>query len=223
MATTMDEKLRLQLHQAREHYAAGEYAAAEPLLSALTKQGADFADVYNMLGVSLHSLGRFTAAQQAFEAALNLAVTYNDLGKYDQAKAAYERAVAPVKSEPRKLDPFAMGKIANLHAATADAYLGSGMTEEAIAEYRRALQLGPSFSDIRAKLAGALRDLDRKQEALVEYERIRAEAPKFLQARLNLGVLYYSLGRRDAARAEFEAVLAENPDSKSARLYLDLL
>ena len=60
------------------------------------------ADVHDMLGVICHSRGNFAQAEHHFEralainpsyteAALNLAVTYNDRGKYEAARQVYAR------------------------------------------------------------------------------------------------------------------------------------
>ena len=86
-----------------------------------------------MLGVIHHEQGRYAQAREMLEealrlnpgyteAALNLAVTYNELGKYQEAREIYARAMAQSKAEPRQLDPFARGKLANMHADVGSAY-----------------------------------------------------------------------------------------------------
>jgi tetratricopeptide (TPR) repeat protein len=230
----VDDRVRQLMHLAREHYDANEYEKAEPLLVEVLRQHRGFADMFNMLGVIQHGQGRFTQAQEHFEealkinpnyteAALNLAVTYNDLGKYQQAKDVYAQAIATSRAAPRHLDPFARGKIANMHARTADAYGGLGMYDEATREYKKALELCPTFVDIRTKLASTLRDLGDKEAAVIEYQTVKSQSPKYLPARVNLGVTLYSLGRKDEARKEWEAVLVDDPGNKSCRMYLDIL
>jgi tetratricopeptide (TPR) repeat protein len=230
----MDDRLRNLMHLAREHYENREYAEAEPLLMQIVREHQGFADMFNMLGVIQHGHGHFTQAQEMFEhalkinpsyteAALNLAVTYNDLGKYAQAKEVYAQAIARSRGQPGQLDPFAKGKIANMHARVADAYAGVGMGEEAAREYRKALELCPTFVDIRSKLAATLRDMGDKETAVQEYQLVKQQAPKYLPARVNLGVTLYSLGRKDEAKIEWESVLAEDPANKSCRMYLDIL
>lgn len=230
----MDDRLRNLMHLAREHYENREYAEAEPILMQIVREHQGFADMFNMLGVIQHGQGRFTHAQESFEealninanyteAALNLAVTYNDLGKYKEAREVYARAIAATRAQPSNLDPFARGKIANMHARTADAYAGIGMNTEAANEYRKALDLCPTFIDIRTKLASTLRDMGDKESAVHEYMMVKQQAPKFIPARVNLGVTLYSLGRKDEARAEWESVLTDEPGNKSCRMYLDIL
>src|SRR4029078_2318996 len=96
-----------------------------------------------VLGCIVHQWGRLTEAEGMFkqalqinpaytEAALNLAVTYNDLGKYREAKEFYKRALAASNSAPRSLDPCAKGKIANMHAEIGAAYHAVGMYADAV-------------------------------------------------------------------------------------------
>src|SRR5262249_6275287 len=179
----MDEKLRNLMALGKEHYEKREYDQAEAYLHQVAREHRGFADLFNMLGVIAHSQGRFTQAEQHFEealkinpsyteASLNLAVTYNDLGKYREAKEVYATAIAKSRGEggQRQLDPFAKGKIANMHADVGDAYQGIGLFEEAAAEYRKALVLCPSFADLRTKLGITLRDMGRREEAVREFE-----------------------------------------------------
>jgi tetratricopeptide (TPR) repeat protein len=135
----------------------------------------------------------------------------------------YASAIATTRAQPSHLDPFARGKIANMHARTADAYTGVGMNDEAAREYRKALDLCPTFVDIRTKLASTLRDMGEKEAAVQEYQLVKQQASHYLPARINLGVTLYSLGRKDEARSEWESVLAEDPSNKSCRMYLDIL
>jgi tetratricopeptide (TPR) repeat protein len=230
----MDDRLRQLMHLAREHYDNREYDKAEPLLQAIIREHRGFADMFNMLGVIQHQRGQFTQAQESFEealkinpnyteVALNLAVTYNDLGKYREARDVYVRAIANSKAQPHHLDPFAKGKLANMHARVADAYASLGLYSEAAKEFRKALSLCPTFLDIRTRLASALRDNGEKEAAVQEYLLVKEQNPQYIPARVNLGVTLYSLGRRDEARAEWEAVLAMDPENKSCRMYLEIL
>jgi tetratricopeptide (TPR) repeat protein len=230
----MDDRVREQIALGRDHYERGEYEKAERLLSEVVRSVRAYADVHNMLGVIYHDQGRFAQAQEAFEealrinpnyteAALNLAVTYNDLGKYHEAREVYTRAMTRSRGEPRMLDPFAKGKIANMHADVGDAYAGVGLFDEAVREYERALALCPSFVDLRTKLALALRDLGRAPDALRELREVKQANPSFLPGRIHLGVTYYSLGRIDEATAEWHEVLALDPQNRSAKMYLQMV
>ncbi len=153
-----------------------------------------------MLGVIYHQEGRLTDAEEMFrqalrinpaytEAALNLAVTCNDLGKYREAKEIYERAMAAARRRRRaSLDPFAKGKIANMHADIGAAYQAVGVFDDAVREYQRALALCPTFVDIRTELGTTLREMGDLPASIREFERVRAENPRFPAGRLHLGL-----------------------------------
>ena len=230
----MDDRLRDLLNRGREHYLAREYDRAERYLSELAREQLAYADVYDMLGVIYHQQGRLIDAETVFkealrinpaytEAALNLAVTLNDLGKYRDAKEIYERAMAASKNSPRHLDPFAKGKIANMHADVGAAYHAVGLFEDAVREYERALALCPKFVDIRTKLGATFREMGNIVAAVREFERVKTENPRFAGGRLHLGLSYYAQGRREEAAAEWQQVLDMAPDNKSAQMYLAMV
>jgi tetratricopeptide (TPR) repeat protein len=230
----MDDRLRQLITLGREHFQAHEYEEAEKCLAEVVKEHRGFADIFNTLGLIYHAQGRFEHAQESFEeairinpnyteAALNLAVTYNDLGKYGQAREVYARTIARSHSAPRSLDSFARGKIANMHADLGAAYAGIALYPEAVTEYRKALELCPTFADLRTRLATVYRDMGDLQAALVELEIVRQQSPRYVPGRVGLGVTLYSLGRRDEALPEWEAALAVDPDNKAARFYLQMI
>ncbi|MSP63515.1 MAG: tetratricopeptide repeat protein [Myxococcales bacterium] len=230
----MDDQLRQLLTQGRGHYEKGEYIEAEVYLDQVLLRDRGHANVFNMLGVICHSTGRFTSAERHFEealrlnptyteAALNLSVTYNDLGKYAEAKAVYGKAVNQTDREPGQLDPFVKGKLANMHAEVGDAYSQLGMYYEAIEEYRKALKLCPTFADLRTRLGTTLRDAGQRDQAVAEFEEAKRHNPRYLPARIHLGVTLFALGRKDEAAVEWQAVLAEDPENKSCQAYLSML
>ena len=230
----MDDRTRDILTRGRDHYAAREYDKAERYLVQLAQEHLAYADVYEMLGVIYHQQGRLSDAEAMFqealrinpaytEAALNLAVTFNDLGKYREAKEIYQTAMNASRNAPRQLDPFAKGKIANMHAEVGAAYHTVGLYEDAVREYEHALALCPKFVDIRTKLGTTYREMGNMQAAVREFERVKAENPNFAMARLHLGLSYYAVGRNDEAAHEWEQVLAINPDNRSAHMYLAMV
>jgi tetratricopeptide (TPR) repeat protein len=230
----MDDKLREALTTGRELYGQKEYARAEPYLAALAAAKVGYADVYNMLGVVYHDAGQFSKAQGCFEealrinpayteASLNLAVTYNDMGKYVEAKDLYLGALTSSTRPGAKLDSFVMGKLANMYADIAGVFASSGSYDEAIAEYRRALALRPTFIDIRLKLAATLRDAGKGHDALRELKAVLAQNPDYLPARIHLGLTMFSTGDVAGAEHELQAVVAAHPDERRARLYLQMI
>lgn len=226
----MEERFKQILALGREYYEKREYDRAEHYLRQVAEQ-LRYADVQNMLGVIAHDRAHFEDAQAHFEealqinpnyteAALNLAVTYNDLGRYDEAKRIYKAALTRGERSPGGLDPFVKGKIANMHGQVAQAYADAGMTAEAVVELRKAIALCPEFADLRLKLANIYQrtgDVDAAQYELEEAVRAR---PTYLPARLALGVIKLQRGHKAQAIEQWEAVLREEPDNSAAKMYL---
>jgi tetratricopeptide (TPR) repeat protein len=230
----MDEGLKQLLTLGRGYFEKKQFQEAEAYLTQVVEQNQSFADVYNMLGVIYHDQGQFARAQRAFEAALrinpaytdaalNLAIIYNDMGRYREAKEVYAAALSRQRTNPQRMDPFVKGKIANMYADIGNVYASSGMLDEAVIEYRRALELGPTFVDIRLKLANTLRDLKEHDAALAEFEAILKQNPNYLPGRVHYGVTLYAAGRRADAITVWEDVLGRNPGNKSAEMYLTLV
>ncbi|AUX26066.1 hypothetical protein SOCEGT47_066190 [Sorangium cellulosum] len=226
----MDDRLKQLLVLGREHYDRREYDLAEHALRQILQKTDRFADVYNMLGVILHERGDFLGAELHFERAvqlnehytealLNLAVTYNDLGKYEAARLVYARILSG-KGEEGALDPFARGKIANMHADLAKAYADAGCTQEAIAELERAVALCPTFADLQLRLGTMYREAGNLALAREHYTAARDANPRYAPARVLLGATLLSLGDPDQAIAEWREALAIDPDNRTAKMYL---
>jgi tetratricopeptide (TPR) repeat protein len=227
----MDEHLKEQLLLGREHFHKQEYDKARELLREVVVKADHYADVHHMLGVIAHTEGEFIEAQLHLERAvelnpnyteaqLNLIVTYNELGLYEAARRLYAEVRSRDSGRGRSLDPFAMGRIANMHADTSQAYLDAGMTPEAIRELERAVALGPRFADLRTRLGVLYRDAGDRSRAREQFELAVEANPRYPQARIMLGVLLLSAGQAEEAVAHFEQVLETDPDNRSARTYL---
>jgi tetratricopeptide (TPR) repeat protein len=228
----MDDHDRQLLLLGREHFQRGEYDKSEYLLRQVAAKFDRYADVHHMLGVIAHSNGDFARAESHFERAvelnpnyteaqLSLMVTYNELGKYDDARALYSEVRARTNQTP--IDPFVKGRISNMHAELSQAYLDAGMVRQAVAELERAVKLSPDFADLRVKLGLLYRDTGELGLARANLEAARDKNPHFIQGRLALGTLLLGAGEHEAARREFEHVLDLDPNHKSASMYLRLI
>ncbi|MGH7269235.1 MAG: tetratricopeptide repeat protein, partial [Polyangiaceae bacterium] len=195
----MDDHTKQLLLLGREHYQKREFDKAEASLEQVLAKNDHLADVHDMLGVIAHTRGNFSKAEHHFEralavnpgyteAALNLAVTYNDRGKYEAARQVYSRIRGTPGESAHGLDPFARGKIANMHAEVGQAYADAGLTREAIIEFEKAIGLCPEFSDLRTRLGTLLRETNDLPGARREYEAAVAARPTYAPARIQLGV-----------------------------------
>jgi tetratricopeptide (TPR) repeat protein len=232
----MDDQVRELVALGKEHFERGDWSLAAGCLEQVVARGTAFADVHHMLGVSYHQLGEFDPAQRAFERALeinpgyveallNLAILCNDLGQYEKAQSIYGNAIERARSGPRDpsgaepLDNFARGKIANLHASVGDGYASVRRPADAAVEYRRALDLCPTFVDLRMKLASALREAGEQEAALSELKRAVHDAPAYMPARVALGLAYSAGGKIEEALSQWEEVLRVEPGHRIAQLY----
>lgn len=231
-SSVMDDHDRQLLLLGREHFEHGEYDKAEELLRQVVLRAERFADVHHMLGIIAHSRGDFSNAESHFEKAitinpnyteaqLNLVVTYNELGKYDAARELY--ASVRARSREHSLDPLIKGRISNLHAQVAQAYLDAGMSREAMSELEKAVNLSPDYVDLRVRLGLLYRDAGELVRARSELETACRLNPRYATARLSLGTLLLSVGEHEAARREFEAVLSLEPSHRMATTYLKLI
>ena len=230
----MNERVKQLLVLGREHYAKREFEKAEQMLRMVLEEEDRYADVHDMLGVIAHSRGNFLVAERHFEralelnpayteAALNLAVTYNDRGKYEKAREVYSRIKVGPTGTAQGLDPFARGKIANMHADLATAYADAGLPREAIREYEKATSLCPHFADLQVKLGTLLREMNDLPAARVHYEAALQAKPNYVPARLQLGVTLLALGDPNAAEEHWRQVIVLEPENSQAKMYLRML
>ena len=229
---TGPKTMRSFITKAKDAQSAGEFNPAEQMLrDALAKGGEDYADIHHQLGLVLHAQGGYAEACQHFEhalrlnpkyteAALDLAITYNDLGRYTEAKAILHESNSKHDS---KTDPLTCGKIANLHAQVGNAYRSAGLPRDAILEYRRALGLAPEFVDIRTQLASALIDDGQRSEAAEQLRLILDDHPDFTQAALHLALVTFSEGDKEESRRLLNQILNREPDHPRAGAYLRML
>ena len=230
----MDERTKQVLALGREHYEKREFDKAEHYLRQCLERDVRFADILNMLGVIAHDRGQLEEAQHHFEealrvnpnyteAALNLSVTYNDVGRYDDAKRIYQAAMDHGEESPGKLDPFVMGKIANLHVETAQGYTDVGLISEAMHELRKALMLCPHFADVRVKLANLYKQQGDPAAAIHELKEALKYREGYVPAHVALGVVQLGLGDLDAARRSGTRAVELEPDNKAAVMYVRML
>ncbi len=225
----------------KEHYKLGKefflknkYDIALQHLQAFEALNKNYADVYNMLGIIYHLSGKIKDAIKAFEtslklnpgymeAATNLAITYNDIGQYEKANNVLDKAKGSSRSKSIKEmeNRLIKSKLSNMHAQIGDLYAEINSYDDAIEEYHKALNLQPTFVDIKTKLAVALREKGMIAQAIKELEEAKFINADYIPARVNLGILYYLMRRLDDAVIEWESVLKHEPKNGIATMYLN--
>lgn len=217
----------------KQHFDNKQYQQAESCFKRMIEKGGKYADVFNMLGVIAHVEGKFASSIDYFEQALkineryteailNLAVLYNDLGQYADAKKLYGRLKGRAKKGDAHIEPVLRGKLSNLHADIGDIYRTIGLYKHAIDEYKKALDLNPTFFDIRTKLGQALRENGSLPDSLKELKSVLKEDAKYSPALIQMGITYYSMGKVGNARKCWSEAVERDSGNEHARMYLRL-
>lgn len=215
-------------------FARRDYAAALDSFRAILAERPWFADIRNYAGLCLGFLGRTEEALEQLELALEVNASYveahinralllQELGRYEDAQEAVERAAAYEQPASGRLPAAAAAQLANAHAGIGDMYADADLLEEAAAQYRVALHLRPGFLDIRNKLGMTLVGLGRIDAAAAEFAAALESNPRFTAARLNLGLALYRQGRVAEAAAEWALCEEHEPGHAQARAYLAML
>jgi tetratricopeptide (TPR) repeat protein len=138
------------------------------------------------------------------EALYNRGVTLQELKRFDEALASYDRALV-------------------VRPDFAQALRNRGLTlqelkrfDEALASYDRALALRPDDAEALNNRGNTLKELKRSDEALASYDRALAVQPDYTQAFYNRGVTLQELKRFDEALASYDRALALRPDFAEA-------
>jgi Flp pilus assembly protein TadD len=119
--------------------------------------------------------------------------------------------------------------------AKAHALLGNELKkkrewQQAVAEYRKALELYPEYLNTDAWFAtnfgGALLDIGHQEEALAALKMAVELMPRWSHAHYNLGVMYAKLGKVEETETEWRQAVALSPDdpklhSGLSRLFIE--
>jgi uncharacterized protein (TIGR02466 family) len=130
------------------------------------------------------------------------------LGQLDAARAACQRCLA--------VEPGNVVAFFNLGQA-ADA---AGRPAEAVAAYRRAVDLNAKFTAPLVPLALALQKLGHQAEAIAAYRRVPAGDRAEFMAQFNLGLLHQGQGQQAEAIAAFSRAIEINPAEPAPRFQL---
>jgi tetratricopeptide (TPR) repeat protein len=230
----MKSDAEILIRRAREAFERRDYVAALADFREVAKDHPDFADVRHQMGLCLSFLGQPEEALTQFDRAievndsyvaahLNRAITLNELGRYDEASEAFERAATCERQVGGRYPASVAARLANAHADVGELYLAASDPDQAAEEFRRGLELRPTFHDIRNRLGEALMQQGELEAAREEFARTLEGNGRFMQARLNLGLVHFRNGRLDEAREAWEECRSQAPNSAQVRAYLRLL
>ena len=87
-----------------------------------------------------------------------------------------------------------------------------GKIEEAMGQYKQALQFKPDYAEARDNLGNALRAVGRVMEAVEQYQQVLRINPDLPEAHYNLGIALDQMGKNNDAIEQYEQALRINPD-----------
>ena len=93
-------------------------------------------------------------------------------------------------------------------------------TKEALAEYKKALEIAPEISYIHTRLAADYLLTKDNKNALEELGTAKALDPEDARPRFLLALVYASLDRFEDARKEYGDIIRFNPESASSSGFL---
>jgi tetratricopeptide (TPR) repeat protein len=111
---------------------------------------------------------------------------------------------------------------ARAHLNLGNVHYRAGRHHQALAEYRRALEIDPTYAGAWSSSAGAYAALGEIEEALRCMRRAIDIEPTNANFHNSLGTLYVRLGQLDEAAASFQRALAYHPGHSQARFNLGL-
>jgi tetratricopeptide (TPR) repeat protein len=135
---------------------------------------------------------------------INRGVSLSELGKPEEARAAFEEAI--------RLAP----NFAVIYHTQGIAFHNLGRHEEALVALEQAIRLNPNEAGAYNEKAFVLQDLRRHEEALVALEQAIRLAPHFARAYYNKGNALRKLGRPEEALAAYEQAIRLDPNDASA-------
>ncbi len=102
------------------------------------------------------------------------------------------------------------------HNGLGNALAKKGRKDDAIAQYRKALEINPAYKVAHMNLGIALFDEGEKEAAIAQYQAALNLDPDYAEARYNLGVDLSAEGRKAEAIVQYHKALEINPDYTEA-------
>jgi len=92
-----------------------------------------------------------------------------------------------------------------------NALLQKGQVDEALGQFRKALEINPNYVDARSNFGAALFEKGRVDDAVAQYNRTLEIDPYYAQANYNLGLALFQNGQIDDAIAQYKKAVKINP------------
>ena len=182
----------------------------------LLEQGHDTPESWNSLGLLYEQEGKVDQAREAYEKAVRLnpdyADSHNNLGAMHLKAGEIDKAIDSYRTAGR-LAPWSADVQSNL----GHALLEKGLHAEAVRAFRRAHEIDGQASQPLVGLGNAYLQMKRFQEAISVFSRVLKMEPNSADVHHNLGFAYLESGRLDDSLASFDKALRLRPRYASAQ------
>lgn len=231
------ENLKLSdlMRKAKEAFQKNDLKTSALFFNEIIDTDPNATEAYFYLANIFHMRGELGKAVRGFnrvleldphhtDASISLSVILNDIGKYEEAKAVFDKANHHVKMSPQQglSEPHINKKFSLKHYEIAEMYASYQRWDEALFEYNKAISLDPDNLEIRIKVAKLYSKKGFVSKSFEELKRLKSEHPHYIPARMALGLLYYGNGNIIEAQSEWQAVLSREPNHQEANMYLQL-
>ncbi len=200
------EIVRFQLGRAAS--AAGEHAAAVEHLEAVLRQNPAATIVHYPLGLAYRGLGDLDQARHHLDQS------------GERVDAGFSAGVGVSMADPLLEELRTVLRSPQRHRTLALQADAIGDREEAVRQFRLALELEPDDADLQLSLGMALDRAGRAREALPELEAALRLDPQSAQASFMLGTILERAGRDAEAMGRYAAAAEHAPESVEAQLRL---
>ncbi len=191
------------------------------------KLNSNYADTHYFLGVAYLSVNDYNRAINELKEALNINPTYDEpkklIKKLFEQKGEAKKSFTELLNKQEVYEEKDFNREANIHFNLGNTYFQNGLLNEALKEYKKAIQLKPNYPDIRNKIGELYIKKEMYIEAIEEFKYALSINPKYIVALLNLGVAYsrYADELIEKSKKAFIEVLLLDPANEKAKFYLE--
>jgi tetratricopeptide (TPR) repeat protein len=186
---------------------------AEKHLRAALEIQQGYADLHLRLGVALAHKGDSEGAKASFNRALELNPNYAQAGQFREL-------LEQGKPIPKETESESRGRDANALANQADDAAAEGNHDEAAGLFRRAIEIAPSYPDLRCRFGQVLLAKDELDAALEQLDEAVRLNPRYAEAHAQRGIALRRLRKPAEAKEAFKKALEFDPKHLIAGLEL---
>lgn len=230
----MEQSLKTIFENANQHFIAGDYKKAEPILHQLVLKNYKNAKLFYMLGAIQYQKNDIKKALRSFkrsldidpsftDAGIGLSIIYNDLGHYKEGRKVFidtQRHLKP--STESNLLSERKRKYLSKHLELANMYNEDKQYSEALNQLVKAKSYSSTNSKIQILISECLLNMKQYQKAINELKLVLVNDENNVSALMRLGQVYNLVGKKSEAESSFQKVLLIDPHHLGANQRINL-